>query len=119
MKLALIGGFLLGTTLLASSPVTLKITPRVGTIPHTVNIKVIVEPDPDNRILWLIWGKAGEDMVSRSRRDLDGADAPRTQFFPAKILRESGEWIFVAQVEKVTGKMVQSAKETVEVVGGF
>lgn len=119
MKLSVVGLFLLTGTLFASSPVILKVTPRVGTVPHTVTVKVIVEPDPDNRVLWLIWGKAGEDMFSSSRRDLDGASAPRTQMFPMKTLRESGEWIFVARVEKVTGKIVQSGKEMVEVVGGF
>lgn len=116
----LIAVALLSTTLFAASPVSIKVTPRVGVVPHTVAIKVIVEPDPDNRILWLFWGKSEEDsnMMSKSRVDLDGANAPRTTFYTPKVLREAGEWTFIAVVEKVTGK-VQRSTETVEVTGGF
>lgn len=111
---------LLGTTLFAVSSLSIKVTPRVGTVPHTVAVKVIVEPDPDNRILWLYWGKSDEDtsMMSKSRVDLDGASAPRTTFYTPKVLREPGEWTFIAVVEKATGK-VQRSVETVEVTGGF
>lgn len=109
---------LLSVSLSASSPVKISITPKVGVVPVTVRAKVTVENNPDNRTLCLVWGKSDEGFGSSSCMDLDGADAPKTIFFRDKILRESGEWFFMARLTQASGKTF-AVTETIEVVGGM
>lgn len=97
-------------------PITIRVTPRVGMLPHTILIQVRIEPNAENRVLCLVWGIESEDgMVSSSCRDIDG---PQRAFQWYRELRSSGTWVITANIVRSDGSM-SHASETVNVVGRF
>lgn len=80
---------LLTVPLLANKEVSISVRPAQLTVQSpATQVKIIVEQNPKNRHLWLIWGVAG--MEERSYFQLDGDEAPRTFYKTIKI-RNLGE----------------------------
>jgi hypothetical protein len=80
--------------------------------PAYVRVRVTVEPDPDNRGLWIGLASVG-DVVHGSYEQLEGDRSPRTRWREFKHV-EAGAYVAYAVIERVDGTRAE-ARDTVTV----
>ena len=68
----------------AGQPLTITVRPKVALAPAYLQVRTIIEADPDNRSLEIVAESA--DFYSSSQVQLDGARAPRVATFLFRAL---------------------------------
>jgi hypothetical protein len=92
------------------------VSPTVSFAPSTLNVKIRVEPRPENRLL--VWSLIGGEFATESRRQLEGEASPKTFFMPQWKDVPPGTYVAVATVYSSTMQVLQRATANV-VVKGF
>ena len=88
-------------------PLTLTVSPRIGTAPQTVTVRLVVAPDARNQGICV--GYDGPVSAS-SCRTINGADAPSRMSFEFQRLQE-GHYVAFGVVEQEGGAEMKVAQE--------
>lgn len=99
---------------IASSSISLKVTPRQVFEPATIRTTITVERNPENQAVCLDWDSI-DGMAGAHCWAVDGANAPRVYTFDVKGLT-AGDYEFTAAVFQ-RPKWIRTPGQVVNVIG--
>lgn len=112
---ALLLATLTGSSLVAASRLTIRLSTQFATAPATVLAYTRVEPDTHNRQLCIEW--ESEYLTSRDCRQLDGVEARARYTVTLRRLPE-GVYTVAARVTQNDGKVLKVVAPTLTVFEG-
>lgn len=97
----------------AGDRISVRVSPQVAFAPADVNVRAMVEADPDNRSIQIV--ADSNEFYRSSEIQLDGAHAPRTSVFVFRDL-PSGSYDLRAIVKGSRGEVLATTHTKLNVI---
>jgi hypothetical protein len=97
--------------------IILTVSPAMSFAPATLNVKVKVDPAPENRKLeWMLISDDPAVQAQSSEWDLQGEKDAPTHFLPPWKNVPGGNYIAIATVKDSMGRILAQDRKTVKVM---